>query len=363
MKVERYSLNRYESIGVSFSRLTQRNVLSLLEFRGIHIKKLIPDSKEYYITLSGVVTNKEGKVQNHYINGDGYVTVSIEHVSKGFVTYGLHRLKMLTFKPIENPELFTVNHIDKDKLNNDLPNLEWSSTGENNTHSAIFLNRFNLRPLIGSISESGVSGYYDDLLDAAESLGVLTETVWECVKTGNPLNGLRLFHITSKSSHVTKLRLSKQGMDAVPKRPCKVINLIDGQIDYYESVDSAARTLGFFKTVLHNAFSSTNDHRVFGGRYVVVNADENLDWLTDEVVVKLLSRGKKPVISLKVHTNVFERWESAAHFFKTNGLSKKAVTTSLKKENIRLINGFLFCYLSDEETDKNKLTEKANSLN
>lgn len=309
------------------------------------------------------MTTKDGKIQNHYINGDGYVTVCIEHVSKGYTTYGLHRLKMLVFKPIENPELFVVNHLDKNKLNNDLSNLEWVNTSENNIHSSIYLNRFNLRPLIGSINEQGESGHYNDLLDAAQSLSVLVETIWECVKTGNPLNGVRLFHITSKSSHNTRLRLSKQGMDRVVKRPCKVINLINNQTFYYGSVDSAARDLGFFKTVLHNAFSSKNDHRVFGGKYVVVNTDEPLDWLTDEVVIKLLSRGKKPVISLNTSTGIFENWESAAHFFKTNGLSKKAVCTSLKKGNLRLINGFLFCYFSDKETDRNKLTEKANSLN
>lgn len=46
----------------------------------------------------------------------------------------LHRLLALTFIP--NPEkLPVVNHIDKNKLNNDISNLEWCSQQGNSLHS------------------------------------------------------------------------------------------------------------------------------------------------------------------------------------------------------------------------------------
>lgn len=50
-------------------------------------------------------------------------------------TFFRHRLLMMTFKPIENPELFHVNHIDGNKLNNYIGNLEWCTCQENLQHA------------------------------------------------------------------------------------------------------------------------------------------------------------------------------------------------------------------------------------
>lgn len=41
----------------------------------------------------------------------------------------------MAFNPIENMEGLEVNHIDGNKLNNNLDNLEWCSTSENQQHA------------------------------------------------------------------------------------------------------------------------------------------------------------------------------------------------------------------------------------
>ena len=46
-----------------------------------------------------------------------------------------HRLILATFNPIEGWEQLEVNHINGDKLDNRLENLEWVSTQENITHA------------------------------------------------------------------------------------------------------------------------------------------------------------------------------------------------------------------------------------
>ena len=46
----------------------------------------------------------------------------------------VHRLVMLAFSPIENPDKFQVNHIDGNPLNNTLENLEWVTEKENHKH-------------------------------------------------------------------------------------------------------------------------------------------------------------------------------------------------------------------------------------
>ena len=57
---------------------------------------------------------------------EGYQKVSI--LGKN---YPLHRLVLLAFNPIENPELYTVDRIDGNRSNNKLENLRWSSIEEN----------------------------------------------------------------------------------------------------------------------------------------------------------------------------------------------------------------------------------------
>ena len=60
---------------------------------------------------------------------DGYICVNIE----GCV-FRVNRLICMAWKPIDNPEEMVVNHIDNNKTNNNVDNLEWVTVGENNRH-------------------------------------------------------------------------------------------------------------------------------------------------------------------------------------------------------------------------------------
>ena len=84
-----------------------------------------------YEDLNGRV-RKTKEVKQH-LNNDGYPSVRITH--RGNVkTTSVHRLVAETFIP--NPEnKETVNHIDGDKTNNHVSNLEWATRGEQMQHA------------------------------------------------------------------------------------------------------------------------------------------------------------------------------------------------------------------------------------
>lgn len=51
--------------------------------------------------------------------------------------YQAHRLIMMTFKPIDKPESYVVDHIDEDKSNNELENLRWATYAQNIQYAAV----------------------------------------------------------------------------------------------------------------------------------------------------------------------------------------------------------------------------------
>lgn len=92
----------------------------------------IPDF-DYWIDVQGNVKNKKGCIKKSYITKCGYVCVTLYKKPKYYEKL-VHRLVALTF--LDNPEnKKTVNHIDGDKLNNQLSNLEWCTQKENIQHA------------------------------------------------------------------------------------------------------------------------------------------------------------------------------------------------------------------------------------
>ena len=93
---------------------------------------------DYYATEDGKIwSSYSQKFISSREDKDGYLKVRL--ASPGFPsgrwTVSLHRLILSTYCPIEGMELLQVNHIDGNKKNNSLSNLEWVTCQENITHA------------------------------------------------------------------------------------------------------------------------------------------------------------------------------------------------------------------------------------
>ena len=97
------------------------------------IKKIQGFDNEYFVSDDGFVYENDKRI-NHRINAElGYCQVSLKK-DGCFSTYLVHRLVAEAF--IENPEnKRTVNHIDGNKQNNAVENLEWCTHSENTLHA------------------------------------------------------------------------------------------------------------------------------------------------------------------------------------------------------------------------------------
>lgn len=91
----------------------------------------------YLISEEGIVKNiKTNKEVPQYNHPSGYITVSLwDSETKKSIIVLLHRLMMLSFKYIEDHAEKEVNHIDGNKKNNNLNNLEWCTKAENANHA------------------------------------------------------------------------------------------------------------------------------------------------------------------------------------------------------------------------------------
>lgn len=95
--------------------------------------KQIDGYENYLISDEGEVFSKYmGQKNTLSIRKDGYVVTGLWKNNKSKNVY-VHRLVMEAFNSEFEDE--TVNHIDGDKTNNHISNLEWSTYAENNRHA------------------------------------------------------------------------------------------------------------------------------------------------------------------------------------------------------------------------------------
>lgn len=86
--------------------------------------KTIEEFPNYEINEMGEVRNKKrGNILKWNIKKTGYAQVRLSKDGKQYARL-VHRLLLMTHKPVENMDELQVNHIDENKLNNTLDNLE-----------------------------------------------------------------------------------------------------------------------------------------------------------------------------------------------------------------------------------------------
>ena len=105
------------------------------------IWKPVACNKNYEVSNFGNIRNLKGHLLSQHDNGYGYKNVMLYETSKRKVYY-VHRL--VAEAVIENPENQSeVNHLDGNKGNNILSNLEWCTSSENERHSYDELGKIN----------------------------------------------------------------------------------------------------------------------------------------------------------------------------------------------------------------------------
>jgi hypothetical protein len=110
----------------------------------------VPFNKNYQVSTLGRVFSKlSNKVMKQKKNNCGYLLVRLSRPNKYML---VHRIVMLSFRP--DDQKTSVNHIDLNKENNTLVNLEWASMSENLKH---YMSTSGMKPVVVKGEQNGQS--------------------------------------------------------------------------------------------------------------------------------------------------------------------------------------------------------------
>jgi hypothetical protein len=98
------------------------------------IWKSHPIHDAYKVSDNGRVMNEHGFIYKNSIGSHGYYAVSVKIDGKHTKAL-VHRLVCEAFYGLPRDPGLCVNHLDGNKLNNTISNLEWTTIAENNRHA------------------------------------------------------------------------------------------------------------------------------------------------------------------------------------------------------------------------------------
>ena len=168
-------------------------------------EKIIAEYPAYKITSDGkvfscfkpktsIISNEWRELKQVYDKSCGYMIVCLSKGNnKGRQNKRVHRLLMEAFVP--NPNNYPqVNHIDGNKLNNSLENLEWC-TSKHNTNHAIKIGlrdihkQWNNKKIIQMDEDFNFIAEFESLHEANRVTGVAWQNISKVIKGQRPRAG------------------------------------------------------------------------------------------------------------------------------------------------------------------------------
>lgn len=173
--------------------------------------KTITDFPNYEVSDQGRVRNKTTKKLRSFSYNHGYPQVDLY---PGQQTRTIHRLVADAFLG-EHPGM-QVNHIDGNKKNNCIENLEWCTASENNQHA--YNSNLRVPPKGKSVRIIETGETFRSITKCAEAINGDVQNVSACLKgKRSTCNGLHFEYATEKNKKEGKPFLYDYQMDAVKR--------------------------------------------------------------------------------------------------------------------------------------------------
>jgi hypothetical protein len=314
--------------------------------------KEIPGTLGFLADSNGDIYDSNKQKRNKYLNGDGYSTSAVLTTDGRWVTYGVARLVALAHLK-EKPTITKcqVNHRDHNKLNDSVSNLEWVTASQNNIHSEIMRTSNSYVTLI-CLRDNEPFALFTNTHCAAQELGLSVLDIWDSIKDSKNIGNFTFKHkpfngVIPKILR-TKINYDRDSSGAIKSRAVKTLDIDTGEVLLFDSLASAGRHFCTSASHLYQSIPKTNSVSLFRKKFQVSYIDEEFPEISLEDLDKARNHGPRDVIAFNVSDNKFVIYTNAKEFIASNNLSKKAVTTSLAKGEIRKIGDWVPVYFTKE---------------
>lgn len=133
----------------------------------------------------------------------------------------VHRLVAKAWLINNIPERTQVNHIDGNKINNIISNLEWCTGKENTNHAVKKGLKITQKRAVVVTDKNGIELDYPSAMDAAKVIGINDRTVREALRTGCKPKG---FYIRYKDGIQRTVLIDKNECDELKNHPNYLIS-------------------------------------------------------------------------------------------------------------------------------------------
>ncbi len=166
------------------------------------IWKTIPGmSGIYEVSNFGEIRNKITKKLLHIsCNSKGYAIVNMQKK-----LYKVHRIVAETFvKKPKTDKTLQIDHIDRNRMNNNSKNLRWVSASENrkNQKKRAKYNRLTGKKIKRICIATGEEFIFQTLTEAAKSVNMGISTIRERLQTGSPTkSGFKFIYVDGEKNN------------------------------------------------------------------------------------------------------------------------------------------------------------------
>lgn len=140
--------------------------------------KRIPDFPGYMVTKEGKIMSwkRNNVIEMKPSKNTGYLRVKLSNINvKKQKT--IHRIVATSFKPNQDLTRPLVDHINTDKLNNHVDNLQWATHSENSTNIKCIMRKYT-KPVIEYDDKGDILDIYKNAKEAAGTYGLSMNSMY-----------------------------------------------------------------------------------------------------------------------------------------------------------------------------------------